>query len=265
VQNKFFGGLAPSRTKPGLFVTEAKLSVSAISLTAAQAATTSDGKRFLRVQGNFLARVERSALNELCLRVPDCVTPDHLTALGFAGAIVTATGYVASACRPEFLFVSCVGLVLNWFGDSLDGSLARHRGIERPVYGYFIDHSVDALSMVVVLFGLGVSPYVNMTAALLALVGYMLIGIHVFVKNHVTGVMQLSFFYFGPTEARIGLILGTCAAYLVGERTVTIMDSKIEAFSLIAASLGVIFLIVFVVDTIKTARFLSEREARLRN
>ena len=249
-----------SRIELGLFVTEVELSASRKSA----AATTYAGHGSVRIQGNFLARAERGALDELCLRVPDWLTPDHLTALGLGGAIVTAGGYIASNWHPRFLFVACSGLVLNWFGDSLDGSLARQRGIERPFYGYFVDHSVDALSMVVIMLGLGFSPYVNMGAALFALTGYMLISIHVFIKNHVTGLMQLSFLYFGPTEARIGLILGTCSAYFIGQKAVRILNLQFQSCSLIAASFGAIFLIIFVVDTIKTARLLRTTEVNRR-
>jgi phosphatidylglycerophosphate synthase len=240
---------------------EVKVSPDRILLASAQTPTMSIGQGSVRVRGNFLAVVERVTLDELCRRLPNWMMPDHLTAIGFGGAIVTAAGYVASAWRPECLFLACSGLFLNWFGDSLDGSLARHRGIERPFYGYFIDHSVDALSQVVIMVGLGLSPYVNMSGALFALVGYMLIGIHVFIKNNVTGLMQLSFFYFGPTEARVGLAVLTCTAYFTGQKAVTIMNFQIQSYSLIAASFGTICLVVFVADTIKTARFLLAKEA----
>lgn len=104
--------------------------------------------------------------------MPDWITPDRLTAIGSAGAALAALGYVGSWWSAKFLFVSSLGLVINWFGDSLDGSLARYRRIERPGFGYFVDHAVDALNMLVFALGLGLSPYVGMAAALLLLCSY---------------------------------------------------------------------------------------------
>jgi archaetidylinositol phosphate synthase len=213
-----------------------------------------------RIQTNMLARPERAILNHLCRHLPSWVSPDDLTAVGVVGAVVCSLGYIGSNWRPEFLFLASSGLVVNWFGDSLDGSLARHRGIERAHYGYFVDHSVDALSMVFVMLGLGASPYVNMSAALFALTGYMLVGIHVFIKNHVTGQMQLSFLYFGPTEVRLALIVATCIAYFVGPITLRILGHTVELYSLFALGVGVVFVGIFVIDTAKTARFLELKE-----
>ena len=112
--------------------------------------------------------------------MPAWVTPDRLTAVGALGAIVTASGYVASRWAPGFLFLASLGIVMNWFGDSLDGSLARHRRVERPKYGYFLDHSVDAANNLVFAIGLGLSPYVSMAAALFLLCSYYLLSIRVF-------------------------------------------------------------------------------------
>ena len=101
-------------------------------------------------------------LDGLCRRMPAWVTPDRLTALGFVGAAISGLGYVASNRSPLFLFLASLGMMVNWFGDSLDGSLARHRRIERPRYGYFLDHSIDAIDSLIFALGLGLSPYVGM-------------------------------------------------------------------------------------------------------
>ena len=126
----------------------------------------------IRIQTSLLAAPERRLLDALCRRMPDWITPDRLTAIGSAGAALAALGYVGSWWSAKFLFVSSLGLVINWFGDSLDGSLARYRRIERPGFGYFVDHAVDALNMLVFALGLGLSPYVGMAAALLLLCSY---------------------------------------------------------------------------------------------
>lgn len=101
----------------------------------------------VRIQQNILARGERRLLNWICPRLPGWVTPDQLTTLGFLGAVMVAMGYMLSWLGPAWLSLSVAGYVVHWFGDSLDGSLARWRRIERPSYGYFVDHSVDGLAI----------------------------------------------------------------------------------------------------------------------
>jgi archaetidylinositol phosphate synthase len=162
-----------------------------------------------RVQTSFLAAYEKQALNWLCGRMPERVKPDHLTLLGVFGAVLVFFGYVASHLSPAFLAVSIVGYCFNWYGDSLDGSLARYRGTERKRYGYFLDHSVDAVSIFLILIGLGLSGYARLDVAMFLLVGYFLMCIHVFLSKPVTGRFQLSYLGTGPTELRIGLIILT--------------------------------------------------------
>lgn len=160
-----------------------------------QAVDDGDARVAARIQTNFVARVERTVLDDLCRRLPDWTTPDQLTAVGLGGAALTGVAYWASGWRRGFVFVACLGLIINWFGDSLDGSLARHRKAERPQFGYFLDHSVDSLGTAIILIGVGASPFAGMDAALYALVGYLLMIIHVVIRNHVTGRMQLTFLY----------------------------------------------------------------------
>src|SRR5690349_16571716 len=111
-----------------------------------------------RIQENMLARAERRLLTWLCGRMPDWVTPDRLTFFGLFGALLVFAGYIASNDTPEWLWLSIAGYAVHWFGDSLDGSLARFRKIERPRYGYFLDHSCDGVATTLVLLGIGMSP-----------------------------------------------------------------------------------------------------------
>lgn len=165
--------------------------------------------RVTRVQGNLVARRERQLLNWLCARLPTFVTPDGLTILSIVGAALAFLGYVASRWNPAWLWLASMGIAVNWFGDSLDGSLARHRHIERPLYGYFLDHTVDAFCNLMIMAGLGFSPGASMAASLFALLGYFLLSIYVFINNHVSGIFQLSFLWGGPTELRIAIIAMT--------------------------------------------------------
>lgn len=169
-----------------------------------------------RVQHSLLSGPERRFTRWFCARAPARVTPDVLTAIGVAGSLFVFAGYALSRLSPAFLWLASFGLLVNWFGDSTDGNLARHRRIERPRYGFFIDHSVDSLSMLLVFAGLGVSPYLRMDVALFGLVAYLLMSIFVYLDTLVNRTFQISFGYVGPTEARLGLILANTAMWAIG-------------------------------------------------
>ena len=124
-----------------------------------------------RVNDILLGPLERPALQWLAGHMPAWMNPDILTGIGMLGAAVVFAGYTLSNAHPAYLWLANLGFVINWFGDSLDGTLARYRHIERPKYGFFIDHTMDALSEVLVVAGLGLSPYVSFEIAMLALVG----------------------------------------------------------------------------------------------
>ncbi len=155
-----------------------------------------------RIQQNLLARSERRLINAICPRLPAWVKPDHLTALGLFGALLIGAGYWASKVDHRWLWLSIGAYFIHWFGDSLDGSLARFRKIERPRFGYFIDHSTDALGTLMIVGGLGLSPYIKLDVALVALAGYYLLSIHAFLAARVVGEMKLSYVAAGPTELR---------------------------------------------------------------
>lgn len=198
-----------------------------------------------RVNDILLAPLERPALKWLAANMPTWVNPDILTLVGIVGALLTLGGYLMSNYRAGFLWLASLGFLLNWFGDSLDGTLARHRQIERPKYGFFVDHTVDAFNEVLIVIGLGLSPYVNFSVACLALIGYLLMSVLVYIRTYINGVFQLSYGKFGPTEVRVILILLNTAMFYVGIPQInlplgltTIYDIPI---SIIAFILGVLF------------------------
>lgn len=210
-----------------------------------------------RVQANLLARLERRLLTFLCGRMPRWVSPDLLTGLGFAGAIAVFAGYASSRVDRAWLWLAIAGYVVHWFGDSLDGSLARHRGIERPRFGHFLDHSVDALGNAVGMAGLGLTRFVRLDVALFTLTGYLLLTIHVLLRLRATGAMQLSFAGGGPTELRLGLIGLTAAIFWLGPWPLT------PGFSLYDAGvggMGAIFLALFLWETLRTAALIRRDE-----
>jgi len=162
----------------------------------------------------LLAGPERRLLLFLARRLPRRVTSNQLTALGVAGAVGAGAAYALSHRDPLWLLAASALIVLNWFGDSLDGTLARFRNAERPRYGYYLDHSVDAVSTALVGIGLGLSPYVSLTLALILVLAYLILSINVYLESTVFGVFQLGYGRFGPTEARLLLILANLGLVL---------------------------------------------------
>jgi phosphatidylglycerophosphate synthase len=156
---------------------------------------------------SLLARQERAALDWLAPRLPAFVTPDLLTTFGLFGALVTFAGYALCALSPQFLWLASAGLVMNWFGDSLDGGLARFRGIERPRYGFFLDQNIDVIANMLIVSGFAASPFIRLEPAVLALFGYQALTIYVLVRLNIDGVFQVSVLNSGPTEMRVLIIL----------------------------------------------------------
>ena len=211
-----------------------------------------DRATIVRIQQNLLATSERRLLTWLCGRMPAWVRPDHLTATGVVGAGAIFAGYVASALGPAWLWLAIGGYFINWFGDSMDGSLARFRKIERPKFGYFIDHSCDGLATLLVMTGIGLSPYVRLDVALIALTGYLLLAIHAFLSAKVLNELKLSYSAFGPTEIRLVLIAVTLAMMMMGAGPTVV--GSLSGFDLLIGGVGVLLILMFVVQTLVTAR-----------
>ncbi|MBA7716685.1 hypothetical protein ES703_125760 [subsurface metagenome] len=148
--------------------------------------------------------------------------------------------------------------MINWFGDSLDGTLARYRKIERPKYGFFVDHTVDAMSTLLVVFGLGLSPYVRFEIACLALISYLLMSVLVYIRTYVDGVFKISYGKFGPTEVRLIVIIANTVIYFVGNPVITLWFGAISIYDLIAGIVAALLAVIFVFSTIKQARELAK-------
>jgi phosphatidylglycerophosphate synthase len=225
------------------------------------APTPSAGEmKTLRIQENILAQRERRLLNWLCARMPAWVTPDLLTALGVFGAILTFAGYAASNLSDHWLWLAIAGYVVQWFGDSMDGSLARFRKIERPSYGYFIDHSCDGLTTALIVWGIGTTPYVTMDVVGVALVGYLLLSIHAYLSARVIGEFKLSYLAAGPTELRFMLIGLTVAMIVLGPGPG--LFGQVSGFDLFVGGVGAILMALFIIQTLVTGRRLAIEAAR---
>lgn len=180
-----------------------------------------------------------------------------LTAFGFVGALMVGAGYVLSAQSLAWLWLALVGYLINWFGDSLDGSLARWRGIERPRYGYFLDHSVDAVATLAMLAGLGMGPFVELEIALIALVAYLFLSIHTYLCAQVNDEFKLTYLAGGPTELRLMLMVMTAAMFFVSPDRIAVIG--LSAFDVFALAVAFILFAIFVAQSMSTARMLAKR------
>ncbi len=217
-----------------------------------------DIKTHQRVNNILLGSIERPLLAWLAARMPDWVTPDLLTAVGMFGSLTTFIGYVLSNFHPAFLWLSSLGFVINWFGDSLDGTLARHRNIQRPRYGFFVDHTLDSLSEVMIFLGLGLSPYLNFSVACLALIGYMLMSILVYVRTAVDGVFKISYGGFGPTEIRLIAILLNTGLFFNGNWTIDLPFGNVSVYDIVGLGIATALFLIFLASSLLEARELAK-------
>lgn len=211
-----------------------------------------------RIQRNVLATGERRLLTWLCARMPVWVTPDRLTALGMLGSLLIFVGYASSVRAEDWLWLCMPGYIMQWFGDSMDGSLARYRRIERPRYGYFLDHSCDGITTFLILLGIGFSPYVRLDVALIAMVGYLLLSVHAFLAVRVLGEMRLSYMGGGPTELRLLLIGLTLAMLLLGDRQRDM--ATMTGFDWFVGGVGMVLIALFLIQTVRSCRVLAQAE-----
>lgn len=224
-------------------------------------AADTEGKGFRearRRQESLLAPAERRVLVWMARRLPAWVTPDMLTALGLAALAGAGACYAASLRWPAALFAASVFVVANWFGDSLDGTLARVRERQRPRYGFYVDHVVDAVGALFVLSGLAVSGYATPLLAAGVLVAFLLLSIEAYLAAYTLGTFRLSHAWFGPTELRLLLIVGNAVAY--AKPRVTLAGATMPFFDAGFAIAVVAMLAVFAVSSIRNARALARAE-----
>jgi len=179
----------------------------------------------------LLASHEARVLEWTARRLPARVMPDHMTALGVLAAFGIAGAYLLSNGDKAWLWAASALLIVHWLGDSLDGTLARVRGIERPKYGYYLDHLVDALATAVIGLGLGLSPWMLLAVGLAIVIAYLVLSINTYLETYAFGVFTLGYGRLGPTEARLGLIvvntliaLGVGLGFEVAGLGLTVLD-----------------------------------------
>jgi phosphatidylglycerophosphate synthase len=166
-----------------------------------------------REHRSVLAAAEKRLLIAIARRLPASVNSDHLTALALLAMALAGAGYALARWDVRALWLAVGALALNWFGDSLDGTVARVRQVERPRYGFYVDHVLDIVGATMLFAGLAASGFTNPLIALALLIGYLLVTGEVFLATAVNGVFRMSFYGFGPTELRILLAIGTVALF----------------------------------------------------
>ena len=161
-----------------------------------------------RIQESILSGIERKVLFWLAEHTPEWINSDHLTLIGFLGQVMAGVSYVIARWHRWGLVMATLFLALNWFGDSLDGTLARFRDKQRPRYGFYVDHIIDTFAAFAMMGGLACSGYVHPYVALGMLIAFLMLSIEVYLTTYTIGKFQLSYWKFGPTEIRILLGIG---------------------------------------------------------
>jgi archaetidylinositol phosphate synthase len=214
--------------------------------------------RETRVQASLLAPLEKRCLIWIAERLPPAVNSDHLTALGAVAMLLAGGCYAVGRSSPAALLLAIALLAVNWFGDSLDGTLARVRRHERPRYGFYLDHVLDALGILFIFGGLTLGGYMGAGIAAGFLIAYYLLSIEIALATHTVGVFRISYWKFGPTELRILLAIGTLQ--LMRSDLVTLAGHDVLLFD-VGGAIGTVCLVAtFIASAVANTRRLYREE-----
>jgi phosphatidylglycerophosphate synthase len=178
--------------------------------------------------------------------------------LAFVAMLMTGLSYLLARTHPLALLAADAWLVVNWFGDSLDGTLARVRGHERPRYGFYVDHIVDAFGIVLLVGGLGLSGYMSPAIAMLVLIAYLLLSIEIYLATYCLGRFRLSYWKLGPTELRLLLCIGNTV--LLFHPQTAIFGRQFLLFDVGGAVAAIVLVTTTVVSAIQSTRMLYRAE-----
>jgi len=231
-----------------------------MSATAHVAAPSKPAVDATRVLSSVLAPLEKRVLIYLANRMPRSINSDHLTILALAAMLGAGLSFWMAQSHPLGLALVVVCLAINWFGDSLDGTVARVRRQQRPRYGFYVDHVVDVFGTALLIGGLALSGYMNPVIALGLLVAYFMLSAEVYLATYSLGTFKLTYFNVGPTELRIILAIGTLMLYV--RPTITFFGHPARLFDVgggfaIAGLLGTL-----VISAIRNTRTLYRAEPR---
>jgi len=220
-----------------------------------------------RINNTLLGTAEKKALLWLAARMPAWIVPDTLTAIGLFASILIFISYAFTFYNKGFLWLASIAFLLQWFGDSLDGTLARYRKIERPRYGFFVDHVIDSVSEVLIFLGLGLSPFLRFDLALLALVSYLLLATYVYLVTYVNGIFRISYMRLGPTETRVLAVLANTWVFFADNPTVHLFQNgpaflsvSLTYYDLVAIFFIALVSTLFIISAVSTAANLSRED-----
>ena len=216
-----------------------------------------DIRNHIRILNTFTGEWEKRLLIWIAERLPGWVNPDRLTIVGIFGALVIFAGYGLCSLHPGYLWLVNLGFVINWFGDSLDGTLARVRQIERPMYGFYVDHVTDAFNECLIFLGVGISPFVRFELATLALVGYLLLSVLVYIRTCVRGEFTISYGKLGPTEARLIAMSANTLIFFIGNPIITLFSFPMTVYDWIALGIVGLLAIIIVSTTLRQVRVMA--------
>jgi archaetidylinositol phosphate synthase len=213
-----------------------------------------------REAGFLLAVPEKRLLRWIAARLPRWILPDDLTLLGVLAALGVCVAYQLSNNDSAWFWAASGLLVVQWIGDSLDGTLARVRKIERPTYGYYIDHVVDAVATAAIGIGLGLSPIMLLSIGTLIVVGYLILSINVYLESFAFGRFNIRYGYVGPTEVRLILIAINTAVALGWGLSFHAFHLRLTALDLFGIAVLAVMVSVLVVRVTKNLRELAQKE-----
>jgi archaetidylinositol phosphate synthase len=210
---------------------------------------------------NFLlAPFERRFLPWLAAKLPRRILPDDMTAVGVLAALGVCAAYQLSNEDSAWLWAASGLLVVQWLGDSLDGTLARVRGIQRPKYGFYLDHMVDAIATAAIGIGLGLSPFMLLSIGTLIVVAYLILSINVYLESMAFGRFRLGYGFLGPTEIRVVLIaLNTALALNLG-LDFRILELDMTVFDVVGLGIVAVMLVLLTGRAFQNLRELAKEE-----
>lgn len=219
----------------------------------------------VRIQTSILNPIEKKVLVWMAERMPSFVTSDMLTWIGTLGAFIVGLGFALTNYSIAGFWLASLGLVINWFGDSLDGTLARVKQQQRPLYGFYIDHNMDCICQLLIFGGAGLSPYLNLWLALLLYAAYMMLEIYVMICAHLKNEFRLTYGKLGPTEFRaLIVVLNTLLVLLPGFRefhvSFTLVGEVVTFYTLDMVCLILFFMVLsmYMISFVKDARYFAK-------
>jgi phosphatidylglycerophosphate synthase len=226
--------------------------------------TLGKAKIIQRINRSFLAHIEQAAIRWLLPRLPGGVNPLHLTTFGLAGSFLAGAALVACNWSLSWLPFVVAGVAMNWFGDSLDGSLARHRKVERPKFGFLVDHTCDLFSQIIIIICFGLSPFLSLTAAFIVLLCYLLFSAYTYIRAAVQNIHQMTYIGVGATEFRILMVVWPFIGSIVGLREPLISTpARLDSLDIAIAALGALAVVGLAIKAATDAYSIALEETHL--